>query len=517
MDDAGGRTNIDCRNDTKNPPSSPSDIREADSVTDESGGPSDSPSSAKDYNHYTEGAHSQCTGEVHADTDSIYSDEDDDEEPFETFQLKVREVCAQRGLTGIILEDLKGGSYNRVVAIECGPDLPSTTPVRYILRVPNDTSDCTTEHPESEPVKNLAALLRFLTSRMPSSTADIVAFDSTKSNALSSPYILQHRLPGIALDNVYSEMSVLQKIDIAQQVAELLITLESIKFPAIGHIIAFAEPTEPWNTPGMAVSEDSLLRIVELDTKPPSRWHTQVHVPPAVTIEEFFERQFAQRITEEGEICRSVYGEELYNWGILLGISREMTQMGWFDSGQPTGGILHHWDFEPRNIIVEFQQKPMSTAKTCNTDSGHWKITGLVDWDDALSYPCILAHKPPIWLWNDYETFSLFHQWINDDGKDSRIYDQWDYDLDTAPPLPLSKDGSLVKRAFDAEMEKHLPGYCRHAYGEGKMVRRLAEFAKMKGMGNWEHVRYERFLKEWESERIMWLERHGMENDPTMP
>ncbi|KAL9581342.1 MAG: hypothetical protein Q9203_005931, partial [Teloschistes exilis] len=59
--------------------------------------------------------------------------------------------------------------------------------------------------------------------------------------------------------------------------------------------------------------------------------------------------------------------------------------------------VLHHWDLEPRNLIV-------SNAKTDddnnnNNPHGAWKITGLIDWDDALALPLLLARPPPRWLW----------------------------------------------------------------------------------------------------------------------
>ena len=344
---------------------------------------------------------------------------------------------------------------------------------------------------------------------MPSITATVVAFDLTTKNAIGWPYVLQHRLAGTALDEVYSTMNTSDKIDIAQQVASLLVTMDSISFPAIGNIVALSEPTETWNAPGIPVSVESQLRIVEVDTKSSSQWHSQTHIPPPTRVEAFFERQFAERIPVDGEKVCNFAGVELHSWSKLLVISREMKKLGYFAPDESTSGIVHHWDFEPRNILAEPQPASSSFDESSNSRSERWKVTGIIDWDDALSYPRILARKPPIWLWNDIETFGLYHVWINDDGSDKRIYDQWDYDLDTAPPLPLTKDDFMIKCAFDAIMEKHLPGYCYHAYEAGKMVRRLANFAKLKGLGTWDKVKYDRFLVEWKAERSLGLEKHS--------
>ena len=260
---------------------------------------------------------------------------------------------------------------------------------------------------------------------------------------------------------------------------------------------------------------------MEVDTKPPSRWHKRTPLPPPTTLEGFFHRQLTQRIAEDGDSYLSQSGEELWSWGKLLAVSNEMGQMGWLNSDLSAGGILHHWDLEARNIMVEYQEgSSPSPSPPPTTGSGRWKITGIIDWDEALSDPPIFAHKPPMWLWNDIEAFSLYFTWVgcdDDAANNKRVFDQWDYDIDTAPPTALNRDESLIKQAFDAEMEKHVPGYYRHAYEHGKMVRRLAAFSKMNGRGDWEQFRYERFLEEWENERIMWRERHGIEVTNPLP
>ncbi|KAL8799662.1 MAG: hypothetical protein Q9182_005732 [Xanthomendoza sp. 2 TL-2023] len=56
---------------------------------------------------------------------------------------------------------------------------------------------------------------------------------------------------------------------------------------------------------------------------------------------------------------------------------------------EPQTIVLHHWDLEPRNIKVS----PTSTG---------YKITGIIDWDDALALPRTLARRAPDWIW-DFE------------------------------------------------------------------------------------------------------------------
>ena len=116
--------------------------------------------------------------------------------------------------------------------------------------------------------------------------------------------------------------------------------MEGIIFPAIGNLIAISQPPEPWNVPGIAVPGSSPLRVVEVDTKPPSQWHKRTSLPPPTTLEDFFHRQLKRRIAEDGESYLDNFGGELWSWGKMLAISMEMRQMGWLDSS--IGGILHH-------------------------------------------------------------------------------------------------------------------------------------------------------------------------------
>ena len=62
-----------------------------------------------------------------------------------------------------------------------------------------------------------------------------------------------------------------------------------------------------------------------------------------------------------------------------------MRSLGFFEECGVAPSVLYNWDFQPRNIIVE-------------GGNDQSKVTGLLDWDEVLSVPLVLARKPPAWL-----------------------------------------------------------------------------------------------------------------------
>ena len=131
----------------------------------------------------------------------------------------------------------------------------------------------------------------------------------------------------------------------------------------------------------------------------------------------------------------------------LLVILDEMDGGKIFKDG-PYPIVLHHWDLEARNIMVE-------------QSDGIWRICGIIDWDDALALPRPLARKPPAWIWDfDPEGFTGY------------------LDNDHHPNDELSEDSLVLKSYFDAKAATTLPNYLEDAYGRGRWLRRIWTFAR---------------------------------------
>jgi hypothetical protein len=150
--------------------------------------------------------------------------------------------------------------------------------------------------------------------------------------------------------------------------------------------------------------------------------------------------------------------------------------------------VLHHWDLEPRNIIV--QQEEVGTQVK-------WHIAGVLDWDDALSLPIILCRQPPAWLWDPSYSRS------------SRpLHNDFDSDVNSLAPTyysDLKGDALQIKQHFEAEyLDKVMTRehnastktYVDGAYGTGRWLR-LWRFALYGFSSDQDVARLDKLEREW--------------------
>lgn len=128
------------------------------------------------------------------------------------------------------------------------------------------------------------------------------------------------------------------------------------------------------------------------------------------------------------------------------------------------------------------QQNDPAVSLTGNVSQGQWVVSGVLDWDDTLSVPLVLARKPPSWLWLD----------------ENNRETGWTGNRDTKPKRDLTKEELLIKAHFDQIMAKAIPSYIEDAYRRGPLLRALARFAIYNFEGGVEWNRYDGFVKEWE-------------------
>jgi hypothetical protein len=113
--------------------------------------------------------------------------------------------------------------------------------------------------------------------------------------------------------------------------------------------------------------------------------------------------------------------------------------------------------------------------------AAEWAITGVLDWDDVLSVPLVLARKPPAWLW------------FNEEERNT-----WDGNTDANPHRDLTEDELLIKAHFDQIMARADPTYMEDTYHRGVWLRALARFG-LYGFGDGQDwKRYSGFVREWD-------------------
>ncbi|KAK3624587.1 hypothetical protein LTR56_020934 [Elasticomyces elasticus] len=404
------------------------------------------------------------------------------QEPFETFQDKI--VALSNVLRRSAIDDvrrMKGGSFNRVISARVTWSSGGASTARekdVIFRIPRFP-----ENIDNEVIQDQAAVLHLV--RMHGILApELLAFDATSANPISTPYTVQQYVHGTALDVLYDHMSLPEKLVIVDDLVQLLRKIEGIKFSAPGFLKC-----------GPALKR--LERWCFLDEQgPEEQWATEIHDlrRPSVVVPSSDDFQHsplsfiqAQLDAWQAEVTKKEISFKQKLFGRLQQLCSEMQADARFHSHKPDY-VLHHWDLEPRNLIVQ---------RTQPTDP--WRICGVLDWDGALSLPAVLGRQPPVWLWDaTYSHSSL----IRPDGIDG--------DADTLPlghNCELKGGPSCVKEYFESSFAERVMRiddattskrtYMDEAYGTGRWLRRLWRFARYGVNDQHDVERLERLELEW--------------------
>lgn len=127
-------------------------------------------------------SHYDCPGDEESDTSSNSrrsSTIQYEQEPFETYQHKVAQLCREIGYgSPSKIERMRGGGYNRII----GLSLPSRQKHDYVLRVPRSALD----EVEMGEIKDQVAATLYLSRYDFLHVPVIAAFDTAVHNALES-------------------------------------------------------------------------------------------------------------------------------------------------------------------------------------------------------------------------------------------------------------------------------------------------------------------------------------------
>lgn len=372
------------------------------------------------------------------------------QEPFSSYQHKVSRLCASIGLgTPTNIHRLKGGSYNRVIGLEF-TDAP-----RAIIRIPRCDEEW--EPSLSTDIKDQIAILKFVREKgLP--VAQIVAYDATTKNSLGRQYVIQQWLPGRTLNDVYNKFSKECKESVVREFVNVLKKLNDLTFPGAGTLAAAGSLPDTSVGP---VQSTLTVRGLTVGRECPNPPVTR----PQNSLAALFRTQFSawEDVWAHYRLNSSV-GTPVKEWPKLRKIFEEMETLGWMDGPSCNRIIMHHWDLEPRNILV--------------SDDGY--ITGILDWDDALALPLILTRGPPLWIWSANTT------------------GEWSKDPESLPEMVLNGEQAALKKLFDKLVDEAIPGYTKDTYGNGKWIRRLWRYPWVGGHGRSFMLRgCEQLVEDW--------------------
>lgn len=388
------------------------------------------------------------------DENESVSSDDSEMKPFEDYRLKIDKLLQSIGLTDFTVSTIQHGyQYQNCVysMISC-----SNPTEEYILRVPGLPD--LDENGVCKAVENDAALLRYLSNKLP--VPNIKVFSSTSDNALEKPYTIQARLPGISLDNVYDDLTHEEKLKMIDQFVLLLARIESITFPTAGTF-----------SPGAALDAPAINIFSEGDEEF-MRDSSVAQDRAGADLKSFLLSHINGWIQKEEKADSSFSLPSLRS---LIPMVDDLDREGAFETTIPQQPIvLHHWDLEPRNIMVE-------------KISGEWTINGIIDWDAAIALPRTLTRRAPDWVWDlDPQVFTGY----------------LDNDHHPRPHTELSVENAALKAHFEAKAAEKLESYLEDAYGHGLWLRRIWTFVRSGAETVWYIDLIRKLEKEWMARRV---------------
>ena len=321
-----------------------------------------------------------------------------------------------KGSMKFTIENLRGGSYNRVAGITM-TDENDVVKSRMVIRVPHMGVSWT---PQSSIV---LSLLKFH-AELPVPT--VLALDSTDNNPMESPYEIQTMVPGHDLESKaqsYPNLSHSQKLLFIEEYCRVVSEMQRVQHPWAGEIRKDSHDTGDQFTIGpleVFGEKESLVtmrteRLPFFKIRPfgdadgcsagdlvdGSHPRSPVH---------FFDVQFARWKNFEYSIDPSDIWLPCI-WQELYTMVHQMDEFGCLDCEYY---CLSHCDLDPRNIMVEIQ-------------SGKPTITGIIDWDLAIFAPDWMSCKPPMWIWNWLDGGSEDESKANDDPPTAEQQELKDY------------------------------------------------------------------------------------------
>lgn len=354
-----------------------------------------------------------------------------------------------------------------------------------------------------------------------------LAFDISRDNVLRLPYSIQTRLPGVTWIKVIDDMPLDSQLLLAEGLAEIMARLQTIQFDSSGRLMCDeqadtplklslqtpirAELKEKLETWGFPQGVGSLMDKARAAPAQPV-WDSLYDLL-FYTVQDLLDREL-QKVEPAGP------SEQLVRMYFKLqDMIQDMDRIGWFSEADkaPSKSVLHHWDLEARNILVE---------QVDNNPSSLWRITGVIDWDSPHALPPVLTMKPPIWLWDASDDSELPED----------VQEYYDNDFDWMPieyyqkenPQHFNADGVKVRQRFEEAIVKALYSkqygekahakYLDDAYGRGRWLRRIWRFAS-EGLSmyptHWR--RMQQLDREWaEYKRVNKIEYDHIEHAETL-
>ena len=298
--------------------------------------------------------------------------------------------------------------------------------------------------------------------------AATIAKDCSRDNALESPYILQSRLSGQDLENLWGNLDHLQRCTIAREIGSTMKSLLALESFVTGYIM-----------PSNGKGDEKPHKVIPFGCKNDNGddWE-ELYLDKVADLSEseketpleFFGSQIGRWRAIDLHRNAGAIDDMVILWDKMRGIVDQMGEMGLFTSDLH---CLCHTDLFSRNIMAEIRLDRSV------------RVSGILDWDDAMFGPKFVCCKPPGWLWG-----------FESDDLPTNSFPFWPYEIPGAKALPSRPEQQELKRVFEeyAGLE-----YNCLAYKEEYRICRVLFHVTLFGLTSSENLdAAERVVSDWE-------------------
>lgn len=292
---------------------------------------------------------------------------------------------------------------------------------------------------------------------------EVIAFDETENNALESSFMVQKRLRGQPLIDVYPQLGHEQPLRVARDLGHVYRRMLAVSSTQAGRLV-LPDGNRSLDAEIHVTSWDPGASIISKSERKPRTSAAYRSGRSEESVLELLKRTFQEQKAELGKMLpNDTFRPHLIDQ--FCKMVSEMDAAGYFKE-MDGHFAFSHLDLEPRNILVNQESPPDRQI-----------ISGILDWDSAVLAPAFMSCAPPMWIWG----------WQEDEDEDERLANE-------EPATPGQKE---LKTVFETAAG---PQYVRCAYHPAyRLARRLVRFA-VHGIRSSEDVKEaESILGEWQS------------------
>jgi hypothetical protein len=227
-------------------------------------------------------------------------------------------------------------------------------------------------------------------------TPQVLAHDLTGENALGQCYMLQKRLSGTPLNQLWPALNLQQKKSYVHWIVNFMLALHQRESSCAGII----------STNNTVTS----LRCPKVDQMPVPRAFTLMtaadEVNTALAVPQTT-REVLLSLCERQRDWAKKAGEAVNNkvWNGFVSMINRLHDRGFFPDDE--GFYFYHGELQPRNILAEVASETSI------------RVTGVLDWDLAAFAPKFMSSRPPFYLWSDDDAFNEREEMVMSEPKDS--------------------------------------------------------------------------------------------------